>query len=120
METLEFGSGSTFGGKPVSVSLMSNNIDELKGAKEMLKEKFRQNPLLKDIADNDPAGIKEIEITLKESAYALGLTLNDVIGQVRSGFFGFRHSVSSADATRSGYGSVMTGMPGLRSRIWMI
>ncbi len=90
VETLEFGSGSSFGGKPVSVSLMSNNIDELKGAKEMLKEKFRQNPLLKDIADNDPAGIKEIEITLKESAYALGFTLNDVIGQVRSGFFGFQ------------------------------
>jgi multidrug efflux pump subunit AcrB len=90
VETLEFGSGSSFGGKPVSVSLMSNNIDELKGAKDMLKEKFRINPLLKDIADNDPAGIKEIEITLKESAYALGFTLNDVISQVRSGFFGFQ------------------------------
>jgi len=90
VETLEFGSGSVFGGKPVSVSLMSNNIDELKAAKEVLKDKFRINPLLKDIADNDPAGIKEIEITLKESAYALGFTLNDVIGQVRSGFFGFQ------------------------------
>jgi multidrug efflux pump subunit AcrB len=90
VETLEFGSGSSFGGKPVSVSIMSNDIDELKAAKEILKEKFRQNPLLKDVADNDPAGIKEIEITLKESAYALGFTLNDVIGQVRSGFFGFQ------------------------------
>lgn len=89
-EVLEFGSGSSFGGKPVSVSLMSNDIEELKGAKDMLKEKFRNNPLLKDISDNDPAGIKEIEINLKESAYALGFTLNDVIGQVRSGFFGFQ------------------------------
>ncbi len=69
---------------------MSNDIEELKGAKDMLKEKFRNNPLLKDISDNDPAGIKEIEINLKESAYALGFTLNDVIGQVRSGFFGFQ------------------------------
>lgn len=90
VETLEYGSGSNFGGKPVSVSLMGNNIEELKGAKEMLKDEFRANPLLKDIADNDPAGIKEIEMTLKESAYALGFTLNDVIGQVRSGFFGFQ------------------------------
>ena len=90
VETLEFGSGTGFGGKPVSVSLMSDNIDELKGAKELLKEKFRQNPLLKDVSDNDPAGIKEIEVTLKENAYALGFTLNDVIGQVRSGFFGFQ------------------------------
>jgi multidrug efflux pump subunit AcrB len=90
VETLEFGSGSTFGGKPVSVSLMSNNIEELKGAKEILKEKFKSNPQLKDIADNDPLGIKEIEISLKENAYALGFTLNDVISQVRSGFFGFQ------------------------------
>jgi multidrug efflux pump subunit AcrB len=89
-ETLEFGSGSNFGGKPVAVSLMSNNIEELKGAKELLKENFRKNPLLKDVSDNDPAGIKEIEISLKESAYALGFTLNDVISQVRSGFFGFQ------------------------------
>jgi len=89
-EAVEFGSGSNFGGKPVSVSLISNNIEELKGAKEILKEKLRDNTLLKDIADNDPEGIKEIEISLKESAYALGFTLNDVIGQVRSGFFGFQ------------------------------
>jgi len=90
VETLEFGSGSGFGGKPVSVSLMGNNIQELKGAKEILKERLRDNPLLKDVADNDPAGIKEIEILLKENAYAMGFTLSDVISQVRSGFFGFQ------------------------------
>lgn len=90
VETLEFGSGSNFGGKPIAVSLMSNNIEDLKGAKDLLKENLRQNPLLKDISDNDPAGIKEIEITLKDNAYALGFTLNDVISQVRSGFFGFQ------------------------------
>ena len=48
------------------------------------------NALLKDVSDNDPAGIKEIEIRLKENAYPLGFTLNDVIGQVRSGFFGLQ------------------------------
>jgi len=90
VETLEFGSGSGFGGKPVSVSLMGNNIQELKGAKEILKERLRDNPLLKDVADNDPAGIKEIEILLKENAYGMGFTLSDVISQVRSGFFGFQ------------------------------
>jgi multidrug efflux pump subunit AcrB len=89
-ESIEFGSGSMFGGKPVSVSLYGNNIEDLKGAKEALKAELVKDPLLKDISDNDPAGIKEIEITLKESAYALGFTLNDVISQVRSGFFGFQ------------------------------
>jgi multidrug efflux pump subunit AcrB len=87
-ESVSFGSGSNFGGKPVSVSLLSNNIEELKAAKKLLKDYLIKNPLLKDISDNDPAGIKEIKITLKESAYAMGFQLNNVISQVRSGFFG--------------------------------
>ena len=89
-ESVEFGSGGNFGGKPVSVSLMSNNIEELKGAKQILKNSLTGNTLLKDVADNDPEGIKEIEIRLKDNAYPLGFTLSDVISQVRSGFFGLQ------------------------------
>jgi multidrug efflux pump subunit AcrB len=89
-ESIEFGSGSNFGGKPVSVSLISNNISELKAAKDLLKKSLLENDLLKDISDNDPAGIKEIKITLKENAHAMGFRLNNVISQVRSGFFGFQ------------------------------
>ena len=88
VESLEYGSGSNFGGKPVSVSLISNNIEEIKGAKEALKIKLNEMPQLKDITDNDPAGIKEIKMKLKDNAYLLNLTLNEVMGQVRSGFFG--------------------------------
>jgi multidrug efflux pump subunit AcrB len=87
-ERLIFGSGGNFGGSPVSVSLLSNNIEELKAAKIELKEVLKTNPLLKDIEDNDPAGIKEIRLELKESAYLLGLDLQTVMTQVRSGFFG--------------------------------
>ncbi len=88
VESIEYGSGSNFGGKPVSISLIGNNIQELKGAKVALKEELKNLPQLKDISDNDPAGIKEIDLRLKENAYLLGLTFNDVMGQVRSGFFG--------------------------------
>ena len=87
-ERLIFGSGGNFGGSPVSVSLLSNNIDELKAAKLELKEALQSNPLLKDVEDNDPAGIKEIRLELKESAYLMGLDLRTVMTQVRSGFFG--------------------------------
>ncbi|GAA4236924.1 efflux RND transporter permease subunit [Postechiella marina] len=87
-ERLIFGSGGNFGGSPVSVSLLSNNITELKAAKLELKQVLQTNPLLKDIEDNDPAGIKEIRLELKESAYLLGLDLRSVMSQVRSGFFG--------------------------------
>lgn len=89
-ESLTFDAGASFGGKPVSVSLLSYNIEELKAAKLELKEKLKENTLLRDISDNDPAGINEINVELKDKAYLLGFTLNDVIGQVRAGFNGLQ------------------------------
>lgn len=88
VESLIYGSGGNFGGDPVSVSLLGNNIEELKAAKSELKTAMLNNALLKDVADNDPAGIKEIRLELKENAYLLGLDLRTVMNQVRSGFFG--------------------------------
>ena len=90
IESLVFGSGSNFGGSPVAVSLLGNNVAELKAAKQELKAELTANPILKDISDNDPAGIKEIQIQLKDKAYILGLNLQSVMSQVRSGFFGFQ------------------------------
>lgn len=89
-ESLTFGSNSNFGGLPIAVSLLGNNIQELKAAKKELKAIMVNNPLLKDVSDNDPAGIKEIQIQLKDKAYLLGLNLQGVMGQVRAGFFGFQ------------------------------
>jgi len=89
-ENLAFGSGGHMGGSPVSVSLLGNNIKELKGAKGLLKEALAEDPRIKDITDNDPVGIKEVQIKLKESAYLLGLNLQSVMRQVRNGFFGFQ------------------------------
>ncbi|MEM9000134.1 MAG: efflux RND transporter permease subunit [Bacteroidota bacterium] len=88
VESLIYGSGGNFGGDPVSVSLLGNNIPQLKSAKEELKAAMQNNALLKDVADNDPAGIKEIRLELKENAYLLGLDLRSVMNQVRAGFFG--------------------------------
>ena len=88
VESLIFGANTSFGGPPISISLEGNNIQELKLAKEDLKTAMRELPQLKDISDNDPAGIKEINLKLKDNAYQLGLTLNEVMSQVRSGFFG--------------------------------
>ncbi|WP_375325464.1 efflux RND transporter permease subunit [Flagellimonas sp. GZD32] len=88
VESLIYGSGGNFGGSPVSVSLLGNNIAELKAAKEEVKQAMLSNSNLKDVTDNDPAGIKEIRLQLKENAYLLGLDLRTVMNQVRSGFFG--------------------------------
>ena len=90
VESIEFGAGSNFGGMPVSMALLSENSEQLHGAKDLIKNYLQQNPALKDIQDNNPAGIKEIEIKLKPHAYALGYDLAQVMAQVRSGFFGFQ------------------------------
>ena len=87
-ESLIFGSGGNFGGSPVAVSLLSNTVADIKGAKEELKQWLESNPLLKDVSDNDPAGIKEIRIQLKDNAHLLNLNLSSVMSQVRAGFFG--------------------------------
>jgi len=70
--------------------LLGNNIKELKAVKVELKQALENNPLLKDIADNDPAGIKEVRIQLKDNAYLVGLNLQAIMAQVRNGFFGFQ------------------------------
>ncbi len=86
-EQLSFGGGGSFG-KPVSVAFLGNNLEELTLAKNELKFELSKLSGLKDINDNDRQGIKEINVVLKEKAYMLGLTLQDILGQIRSGFFG--------------------------------
>lgn len=88
VESLTFGSGGHIGGSPIAISLLGHNIGELKAAKEELKTAMHGMPALKDITDTDPAGIKEVKIKLKDNAYLLGLNLQTVMAQVRSGFFG--------------------------------
>ncbi|MGA9237514.1 efflux RND transporter permease subunit [Robiginitalea sp.] len=88
VERLTFGSGGNFGGSPVSIALLSNDNLQLEAAKEELRAYLENNPKLTDVTDTDPEGIKEIDIELRENAYALGLNLQSVMAQVRSGFFG--------------------------------
>ncbi len=84
---LEFGGGSHWG-KPVSIAITGDNLQEVRGAKDMLKRELRNISVIKDVVDNDPPGLREVTIDLKEKALALGITPKDVMDQVRAGFFG--------------------------------
>ena len=86
-EVVTFG-GSTLFGRPVSLALTGENYAELNAATEAMKEQMRQLPQLQDVVDNDQAGLREINVKLKEKAYFLGLDINQVLSQVRAGFFG--------------------------------
>ncbi len=80
--------GSRHWGKPVTVALKSTNLDDLQGATDMVKTELRKMDQLKDVMDDDPPGLREVHVELKEKAFALGLTTSEVISQVRMGFFG--------------------------------
>jgi multidrug efflux pump subunit AcrB len=75
-------------GKPVSVSLRSNDLAELNMAKTELRNELMRLPMLRDVVDNDLPGNREVVLRMKEQAHLLGLTMQDIVGQVRQGFFG--------------------------------
>ncbi len=75
-------------GAPVSISLMSKNLQELDEAKEYLMSRLTELPQLKDINENVALGKQEIRLKLKPKAYFLGLDENIIAQQVRQGFYG--------------------------------
>ncbi len=88
IENISYAVRSAFG-KPVSVSLQSNDMNELEAAKEDLKTSMKNITDLTDVISNDQAGVREIRLKLKDKAEYLGLNLGMVLTQVRQGFFGY-------------------------------
>jgi len=84
---LTFGLATPFG-KPVSISLRSHDLAELNAAKGELRDELQKLPTLRDVVDSDRPGNREVVLQLKEQARLLGLTTQEVIGQVRQAFFG--------------------------------
>ncbi len=76
-------------GVPVSVSLLGADKEELNNALEEFTGELEKMEDLKDIVDDNQEGLREVNIELNAKAKFLGLNLNDVIGQVRQGFFGY-------------------------------
>ena len=87
MERISVGGFQQFG-KAVSISLQSEDDDELKNAVNWLKERISSINMVKEVMDNGGVGNREIHIKLKEKAYALGLNEATVMKQIRQGFFG--------------------------------
>jgi len=78
---------ATFG-IPVSISLLGKDLDELHLARDFVIREMKKISILRDINDNNAIGKREVQLELKPKAYFLGLTHNDITGQVRQGFYG--------------------------------
>ncbi len=86
-ENFTIGGGRAFG-KPVSITLSGENLNELNIAANELKDSLKTLQELTDIGDDNQDGLREVNIKLNEKAHYLGLNLQEVVGQVRAGFFG--------------------------------
>lgn len=86
-EYVTYGGNTPFG-KPFNLSFLGNNYDELVGAVAEVEAKMRALPDLKDVLNNNQEGVREIDIQLNQRGEFLGLNLQQVISQVRNGFFG--------------------------------
>lgn len=86
-ELVSYGAQSPFG-KPVNISLVGKNYEELRAATDAVKAELSQLSGLTDVVDNDQEGLREINISLTDKGRFLGLDLQDIVGQVRQGFFG--------------------------------
>lgn len=75
-------------GNPVSIGLLSRNIEELELGRDFLFEKLQELPQLKDVVNTNSLGKQEILLKLKPKAYMLGFTESSIANQVRQAFYG--------------------------------
>ncbi len=86
-ERVTYGAAGVFG-KPISISLVGDDYQTLQEASARVRDELNSLAELTDVVDNNQEGLREIEIELKPKAEYLGLRLQDIVGQVRDGFFG--------------------------------
>jgi multidrug efflux pump subunit AcrB len=86
--SLTFQSNLFSAGDAISVELAHRDFPTLLRAVDELKATIAEYPGTKDVADSFLAGKRELKLSLTEEGRTLGLTLADLAGQVRAGFYG--------------------------------
>jgi multidrug efflux pump subunit AcrB len=75
-------------GEPVSVEISAPTENRLDRSVAAVRDSLTRFAGVFDITSDQDRGRREIELALKPAARSLGLTLNDLAGQVRAAFFG--------------------------------
>ncbi|MBN2183034.1 MAG: efflux RND transporter permease subunit [Sedimentisphaerales bacterium] len=88
VSSLTFVSELVSTGNPIDIELSHTDYDVLLPASERLKSILRDYAGVSDIADDFEPGKDELKLKLKETGRTLGLTLSDLAGQIRQGFYG--------------------------------
>ncbi len=88
-ESLTFRTDLFRTGDPIDVQLSGRSLEELGAAADAVKAHLATYPTVYEIADTLSDGKQELRIELKPQGHVLGLTRNDVAGQVGQAFKGF-------------------------------
>lgn len=88
IEEITFQSALFSPGKPIQVNFYGDDEEMLRKAAEMLKKALSEYSGVYDIGDSMVAGKPEIKFDLLPWGRSLGLTLQDLAGQVRHAFYG--------------------------------
>jgi multidrug efflux pump subunit AcrB len=76
------------GGAAISIQLIGASIEQVGRASQELVRRMNTYEGLYDIRNTYERGSPEIKLNVKPEAEALGITLQDLAGQVRAGFYG--------------------------------
>ena len=88
-EKLSLESSFTNFGRPISISLYSNDSEKISDVTDTIREYLQQYPGIFDIQDNFSSTKEELKLELKPLAHTLGLSQQDIASQVRYAVFGF-------------------------------
>jgi multidrug efflux pump subunit AcrB len=74
--------------KPLDVRLLGDNLDQLRQAADDVADQLRQFAGVSGVEHDLQPGKREIRVTLRPLARTLGITLDDLATELRSGFYG--------------------------------
>ena len=83
-----WGINSARGGRPIELSLLSSDIDQLETIATAVKEQLATYAGVSDIIDSRGPGKWELQIKLKPEGEATGVRLDDVAKTIRAAYFG--------------------------------
>ena len=76
-------------GDPIDIQLSGNDLDQLSAIADQIKSQLDTYPTVFEVADTLSDGKEELRIELTDQGHVLGLTRNDIVGQVSQAFRGF-------------------------------
>lgn len=75
-------------GKEIEIGLTSSEESDLLEARDLLKSEMAKMNGVINIKDNMPPGRFEVYLNMRPQAEIYGISKNEVLGQIRAGFFG--------------------------------